>query len=44
MVAFLMITLSIEQMFPQVKKYNENKYLNLGLIIGFIIIILSVII
>ena len=44
MVAFLMITLSIEQMFPQVKKYNENKYLNLGLIIGFIIILLSVII
>ena len=44
MVAFLMITLSIEQMLPQVKKYNENKYLHLGLIIGFIIILLSVII
>lgn len=44
MVAFLMITLSIEQMLPQVKKYSENKYLYLGLIIGFIIILLSVII
>lgn len=44
MVAFLMITLSIEQMLPQVKKYNENKYLHFGLIIGFIIILLSVII
>ena len=44
MVAFLMITLSIEQMLPKVKKYNENKYLYLGLIIGFIIILLSVII
>ncbi|MGN1379439.1 MAG: ZIP family metal transporter [Bacilli bacterium] len=44
MVAFLMITLSIEQMLPQVKKYNENKYIHLGLIIGFIIILLSVII
>ena len=44
MVAFLMITLSIEQMFPQANKYNEKKYLLLGLIIGFIIIIGSVII
>ncbi len=44
MVAFLMIALSIEQMFPQTNKYNEKKYVLLGLIIGFIIIIGSVII
>lgn len=44
MVAFLMITLSVEQMLPQANKYNEKKYVLLGLIIGFIIIIGSIII
>ena len=43
-VAFLMITLSIEQMLPKVLSYKENKFMNLGFILGFIIILISIII
>lgn len=43
-VAGLMITLSIQEMFPKVVKYNERKYLYLGLIIGTILVIINVLI
>ena len=43
-VAGLMITLSIEQMLPKVLSYKENKFMNLGFILGFIIILISIII
>lgn len=43
-VAFLMITLSIESIFPKARSYDEKKYLHLGLILGFIIILISIII
>jgi len=39
-----MITLSIEQMLPKVLSYKENKFMNLGFILGFIIILISIII
>ena len=41
-VAGLMITLAIEKMFPEVKKYNYNKQIFLGLIMGVIISLLSI--
>ena len=43
-VAGLMITLSIQEMFPKVLKYKENKYLYLGLVIGTILVIINVLI
>lgn len=43
-VAFLMISLAIEDLFPEASKYKEYFYLHLGLIIGFIFIIISIII
>ncbi len=43
-VAFLMITLSIEQLLPKALSYKENKFTCLGLILGFIIILISIII
>ena len=43
-VAFLMIILAIEEMYPESLKYKENKYTLLGLLTGFIIVILSIII
>lgn len=39
-----MITLSIESIFPKARSYDEKKYLHLGLILGFIIILISIII
>ena len=41
-VAGLMITLSIEELIPKTLKYNENKHLYLGLIIGFVLVIINV--
>lgn len=43
-VAGLMITLSIQEMFPKVLKYKENKYIYLGFIIGILIVIINIII
>ena len=41
-VAGIMITLAIEELLPQSLMYHENKYLIMGLIIGIIILILSI--
>ena len=41
LVGGIMITLAIEVIFPKAKKYNLNKYLYLGLIIGTILIIFN---
>lgn len=43
LVAGLMITLSINEMLPEAKKCNENKYMYLGLIIGITLIIINII-
>jgi len=40
-VAGLMITLSINELFPKAKEYNEDKYIVFGLIAGFIIMVLN---
>lgn len=40
-VAGLMITLSIQELFPKALKYNNKKMLYLGIIIGFILIIIN---
>ena len=37
----MMITLSINEILPEAKKYNENKYIYLGLILSIILIILN---
>lgn len=42
-VAFIMITLSIESLFPEASKYKENKYLILGIIIGSVVSLVSII-
>lgn len=39
-VAGLMITLAIEQMFPECLKYHKTKYLNIGLISGVVAVII----
>ena len=41
LVGGIMITLAIEVIFPKAKKYNINKYLYLGLIIGTILILFN---
>lgn len=41
LVGGIMITLAIEVIFPKAKKYNLNKYLYLGLIIGTILILFN---
>lgn len=41
-VAGLMITLSTQEMLPESLKYNENKYLYLGLISGLILVLLNI--
>lgn len=38
-VAGIMITLSINEMLPEVLKYNKSKYIILGLIIGVVVVI-----
>ena len=43
-VSFLMITLAIEQLFPQAIKYKENKMVLYGLFIGLIIILITLVI
>jgi len=40
-VAGLMITLSINELFPKAKEYNEDKYIVYGLIAGFIIMVIN---
>ena len=40
-VGCLMITLSIEYIFPRVKEYKEYKFIIYGIVIGFLFIILS---
>ena len=39
-VAGLMITLAIEQMFPECLKYHKTKYLNIGLISGVVAVLI----
>ena len=41
-VAGLMITLAIQELFPKALKYRENKILYLGLIIGIILVLINV--
>ena len=41
LVGGIMITLAIEVIFPKAKKYNINKYLYLGLIIGTVLILFN---
>ncbi len=41
LVGGIMITLAIEVIFPKAKKYNLNKYLYLGLIIGTVLILFN---
>ena len=41
-VAGLMITLAIQELVPKALKYNENKYLYLGLISGVVLVIINV--
>lgn len=41
LVAGIMITLSIQEMFPKVLKYHKDKYIYLGLIFGILIIIIN---
>lgn len=40
-VAGIMITLSIEEMFPASKKYNCDKNLSIGLIVGVVLVLLT---
>lgn len=40
-VSGLMISLAIEKMLPEAKKYYENKYIYIGLILGFLIIFIN---
>ncbi len=40
-VAGIMITLSINKLLPQALKYNENKYISLGLIMGILVILIN---
>ena len=40
-VAGIMITLSINELLPQAQKYKENKYINLGLLCGLIVILIQ---
>lgn len=40
-VAGIMITLSINELLPEALKYNKNKQLHIGLIIGIIIVIIN---
>jgi ZIP family zinc transporter len=44
LVAGIMITLSIEKMFPEVIKYNKKKSMYLGFLIGTIVVLLSLLI
>ncbi len=41
LVGGIMITLAIEVILPKAKKYKENKYLGLGLAIGFILVLFN---
>ncbi len=41
LVAGIMITISIEEIFPQTLKYNEKKYVTYGLILGILIILIN---
>lgn len=41
-VAGLMITLSIQEMYPKALKYHEKRSLKLGLLLGFILVILNI--
>ena len=41
LVGGIMITLAIEVIYPKAKKYNLNKYLYLGLIIGTVLILIN---
>ena len=41
LVGGIMITLAIEVILPKAKKYNLNKYLYLGIIVGFILILFN---
>jgi len=41
LVAGIMITLAIEIILPKAKRYNLNKYLYMGLVIGFILILFN---
>ena len=41
LVAGIMITLSIHEMFPKAKSYNENNYLYVGLFLGIILIVIN---
>ena len=44
LVAGIMITISIEKMFPEALSYNKKKNLLLGLIVGFVMVLLSILI
>ena len=41
LVACLMITLSIEEIYPKAIKYNKGKYLILGLLLGVVLVIIN---
>lgn len=43
-VAGLMITLSIQELFPQALKYKENKVLYLGLFFGLLLVLINILI
>ena len=43
-VAGLMITLSIQELFPQALKYKENKMLYLGLFFGLLLVLINILI
>ena len=40
-VAGIMITISINELFPEAVKYNENKQIKLGMFLGVVIILLN---
>lgn len=41
LVAGIMITISIEDIYPEVKKYRENKFFYLGITLGFLLILIN---
>lgn len=43
-VASLMITLSIQEILPKALKYKQNKYIYIGLLFGFILVIINILI
>ena len=41
LVAGIMITISIEEIYPEIKKYKENKWFYIGIFIGIVLLLIN---